>query len=137
MNTIKIIIEEKPSIQKIIEVAKKFHMQNGLLALLSISNDMMNDYGIEGINNDHLFELRTISNTRFKKMSEKRISLNQLPWKFSTMDLIFASISKFHAKNLDNEAKKSDELSGFIKHNRFSNFLYSKFSKAYNEYTPI
>ena len=137
LNTIKIIVEDQPSIQNIIEMSKKFHMQNGLLALLSISKKIMSNYGIEELNDDELDELRTISNTKFKEISEKRISLNQLPWKFSTMDLIFASISKFHAKNLDNEAKKSDELSGFIKHNRFSNFFYSKFSKGYNEYSPI
>jgi len=137
LNTIKIIVEEQPSIQKIIQMSKKFHMQNGLLALLSISKKIMNNYGIEGIDVKNINELKTISNSRFNEISEKHISLNQLPWKFSAADLILSSISKFNAKNLDIEAKKCDELAGFIKHNRFSNFFYSKFSKNYNEYSPV
>jgi len=137
LNTIKIIIEEKPSIQNIIDMSKKFHMQNGLLALLSISKKIMNDYGIEELNNNELDQLKSISNSRFRDISEKRITINQLPWKFSTVDLILSSISKFNAKNLDTDSKKFDELSGFIKHNSFSNFFYSKLSKNYNEYSPI
>jgi hypothetical protein len=132
LNTIKILQEKKPSLERIIKTSKSFHMQNALLSLLSISDKVMNIYGTEGIEKTNISELKKISNSRFSNISEKFLSLDQLPWKFSLSDIVLSSLDKFGARNLDINAKKSDELAGFVKHNRISNFFYSKFSKKYN-----
>ena len=137
LNTIKIIIDEEPDFVEIIQLAEKFHMQNPTLVLLSLANNFMIEFGITSIDKKYFEKLKNISNRYFVNISNKKFGIDDFPFKYSMFNLISSSLDKFTASNLDETAIKTDELSGFIKHNRMANAIYTRFlSNHYGNYIP-
>ena len=70
-------------------------------------------------------------------VEHKEFEIDDFPFKYSLSDLVSASLDKFTAKNLDETANKTDELNGFIKHNRIANAVYTRFlSSHYGKFIP-
>lgn len=137
LNTIKIIIDEEPDFTEIIQLAEKFHMQNPTLVLLSLANNFMVEFGITSIDKKYFKKLKNISNKYFVNISNKKFGIDDFPFKYSMFNLISSSLDKFAASNLDETAVKTDEFSGFIKHNRMANAIYTRFlSSHYGNYIP-
>ena len=137
LNTIKIIIDEDPDFEEIIQLAEKFHLQNPTLVLLSLANNFMIEFGVSSIKKKYLDKLKNISNKHFIDISNKKFGINDFPFKYSMFNLVSSSIDKFTANNLDETAVKTDELNGFIKHNRMANAIYTRFlSSHYGNYNP-
>ena len=137
LNTIKIIIDEKPNFSEIIQLAEKFHLQNPTLVLFSLANNFMKKFGYSEIDKEYFKKLERISNRRFVQISHKEFEIDDFPFKYSLSDLVSASLDKFTAKNLDETANKTDELNGFIKHNRIANAVYTRFlSSHYGKFIP-
>jgi hypothetical protein len=137
LNTIKIIIDEDPDFEEIIQLAEKFHLQNPTLVLLSLANNFMIEFGVSSIEKKYLDKLKNISNKHFIDISNKKFGINDFPFKYSMFNLVSSSIDKFTANNLDETAVKTDELNGFIKHNRMANAIYTRFlSSHYGNYNP-
>lgn len=133
LNTIKLLIDEKPSMSEIILLSEKFHMQNATLFLLSTADKFMKRYEHEGIKAEFLDKLRKISNKRFQKISSQEFYLDDFPIRFSVMDLLCASLDKLNAKNLDKSVNSYDELMGFLKHNKIMNKVSEIFSNEFND----
>ena len=70
-------------------------------------------------------------------ISNKKFGIDDFPFKYSMFNLVSSSLDKFTANNLDETAVKTDELNGFIKHNRMANAIYTRFlSSHYGNYNP-
>lgn len=135
LNTVKIILDEDPLIDEIISLAKSFHMQNGTLVLLSATNQLLKIYGF-GIPDSYLEKLRVFSHKRFQNLSKNKFDIDSFPIQFSVGDLLSASLSKITASDLDKLSPRFDELNGFMKHNRFANSIYSRFSRRIYKFIP-
>lgn len=136
LHTIRTISNEELNFEEIFQLSKSFHMQNGTLILLSIVDQLLENYGFNVLPKKILEGLNEISQKRFQNLAKKSFEFEDFPIKFSIPDLLCSSLSKITAKNLDGSSGRFDELLGFIKHNRFANSIYLRFSKKYNSFVP-
>ena len=112
-------------------------MQNPTLVLLSLANNLMVEFNISGIEEKYFKQLKNISNNHFINITNKKFEIDDFPFKYSMFNLISSSLDKFTANNLDETAGKTDELNGFIKHNRMANAIYTRFlANHYGKYIP-
>ena len=126
LSTAKIILQDNPSFDEIIKISEKFHLQNGVLILLSAVNSLLKNYGYNVPYDNELKKLKSLTSNRYRKIAEKEFSLDNIPIRFSISDLLSSSLKKITTPTLDSSSSRFDELFSFIKHNRFSNLIYNR-----------
>jgi len=126
ISTSKIILEDNPNFLEIIDLAKRFHMENGCYVLLSACDWMLKLIGFDVIPSSCIDELMKDSRKNFHRIVSSGFKWTKFPISYSVNDLLLSSFSKFTSRDLDNTVTRSDELISFLKHNRVVEGIHRK-----------